>query len=251
VIGGGSTNTITAIPYSFIGGGQSNDIASGQDNFIGGGNNNSIITAGSGSVIVGGNNNTANGIQGQVLGGSFNKANGAAATALGIKAQPTHDYAFLINTQPGANPNTDTDAFVSTASSEFAVRCNGSRIYTNLAQSAGVTMAAGASAWSAVSDKRAKNNIQPLVVDVLAGYKILQPVSYFMGEQIGAGITAQNFYEAFPFIPEKRIGEYFAVNQAERDGVQDAAIKQLLGVIESLTNRVKILEDRIATLEGD
>ena len=112
-------------------------------------------------------------------------------------------------------------------------------------------MATGASAWSAVSDFRVKNNIQPLNVNVLAGYRILQPVSYFMGEEIGAGITAQNWYEAFPFIPPKRIGELFAVNQAERDGVQDAAIKQLLSVVESLTNRVRVLEEKLALLEGE
>ena len=247
----GNLNTVTDALNSVIGGGQSNNITSGQDNVIVGGNNNEIITSGSAAVIVGGNNNKANAIQGQVLGGSFNEANGAASTALGLKAQVAHDYALLINTQPGGNPNTDTDPFNSAAASEFAVRCNGIRFFTNLAESAGMTMAAGASAWVAVSDRRAKNNILPLVVDVLAGYRILQPVSYFMGEQIGAGITAQNFYEAFPFIPEKRIGEFFAVNQAERDGVQDTAIKQLLHVIDELTHRVRSLEDRLAALEGD
>lgn len=240
----GNSNTITDSANAIIGAGTGNDILSGAHSaFIGAGQDNES-SAGSLAVIVGGKSNKANATQGQVLGGSFNEANGAASTALGLKSQITHNYAFLINTQPGADPNADSDPFASAAASEFAVRCDGVRIFTNLAQSAGMTMAAGASSWSAVSDERAKNNITPQNVAVLDGYKILQPVSYWMGEWIHAGITAQNWYEAFPFVEPKYVGNYFGINQAERDGVQDLAIKQLLA-------RVEALEARLAKYEGD
>lgn len=253
VIGGGNTNTINTISTDhFIGAGESNNITgSGNENVIVGGNNNEITGGGGNACIVGGNNNKANANLGQVLGGTWNEANGAASTALGLKAQASHNYAFLINTQPGGDPNTDTDPFNSAAASEFAVRCDGIRFFTNLAQSAGMTMAAGASSWSAVSDERAKNNIQPLDVDVLAGYKTLIPVSYFMGETIGAGITAQNYYESFPFLERKTIGQFFAVNQAERDGIQDAAIKQLVARVEWLEDKVLALATRLARYEGE
>lgn len=247
----GSTNTVTDSPNSMVGAGTGNDIDDSPSAFLGAGQDNEIVTAGSLAVIVGGKNNKANAVQGQVLGGSFNEANGAASTALGLKAQVTHHYAFLINTQPGADPNTDTDPFNSAAASEFAVRCNGIRFYTNLAESAGVTMAAGAGTWVAVSDERAKNNIQPATEDVLTGYRALTPVSYYMGEWIRAGITAQNWYESFPFIDPKYVGNYFGVSQAERDGVQDMAIKQLVTIVDELVKRVSVLERRLKAMEGN
>lgn len=243
---GGQSNAITNSKNAVIGGGYQNVITDSSSSFIGGGDGNQATVAGA-AVVVGGTNNKANGNRGQVLGGTFNEANAFAATALGLKAQITHNYAFLINTLPGADVNTDSDPFNSASVSEFGVRCDNVRIFTNLAQSSGVTMAAGASAWVAVSDRRTKNNITLLDAAVLDGYRRLQVVSYQQGaDDIGAGVVAQNFYEAFPFIPVKMIGEMYAINQMDHDGVQDKAIKELLQIVDRLYQRIAALENRLS-----
>ena len=264
-IGGGSSNDNKNTKRSFIGAGTDNVIDGVtnpdlyNENFIGAGNGNSnagqragivsgngnqISNAGLVSFIGGGYQNQANGQGAGVVGGYFNRANALMALALGMKCNITHSSAILLNTHLGADPNTATDLFASAADGELAMRTSGVRLFTNLAQSAGMTMAAGASAWVAVSDARAKQDIQPVDHDALAGYKVLQPVSYFMGEPVAVGITAQNFYEAFPFLEEKQVGDFVGVSQAERDGVQDLAIKQLLA-------RVEALEARLAQYEGE
>lgn len=207
------------------------------------------VAAGSSYAFIGGGVSNKAGLYGATLGGRFAEALGASSVAIGLKAQvsASHAYAVLINTMSGADPNTDTDPFNSAAGSEFAVRCNGIRFFTNLAETAGMTMAAGASAWVAVSDERTKQNIEPLVLDILTAYKRLQVVKYQQGsDNIGAGVTAQNFYAAFDWLPIKRIGEMFAINQMEHDGVQDAAIGQLIAVVERLTERVNALEAKLA-----
>ena len=247
----GVSNTITDAPDSIIGGGGSNSINGPSSAFLGGGTSNSITSGGGQSVLVGGQSNLVSGLNAAVLAGRFNEAVGLVSTALGLKSQVSHNYSLLINTLPGGDPNTDTDPFNSAGDSEFAVRCNNIRFFTNLAQSAGMTMAAGASAWVAVSDENAKKDIWPATDDALSGYRTLLPVSYYMGERIGAGITAQNWYNAFPFIMRKYVGGYLGVNQAERDGIQDMAIKQLLGIVDDLVERVAILERKLALAEGD
>lgn len=264
-IGGGSSNENKSTKNSFIGAGVDNVISGATDptsynaNFIGagtlndnfgksasivGGDDNEINNGGIVAFIGGGSKNKATGNGAAILGGYFNEATQFWATALGSKSKAWHTASFLINTHLGTNPATDSEAFESDADGEFAIRVASVRILTNLAETAGMTMAGGASSWVAVSDARAKNDIQPLTEDVLAGYKVLIPVSYFMGERVGAGITAQNWYESFPFLEKKHVGEMFGVSQAERDGIQDKAIKQLL-------ERVEALEARLAQYEGD
>lgn len=242
----GQSNAITNSKNAVIAGGYQNVITDSSSSFIGGGDNNQATVAGA-AVCVGGTNNKANGNRAAILGGTWNEANAIYAVALGSKSQVSHTGAFLINTLLGGDPNTDSDPFNSAADNEIAMRCSGYRLYTNLAQTAGATMAGGAGSWSSVSDERTKANITLLDAAVLDGYRRLRVVSYQQGEDnIGAGVTAQNFYNAFPYIPVKMIGEMYAINQADRDGLQDKAIQELLGVIDTLLDRVAALEARLS-----
>lgn len=197
-------------------------------------------------ACVGGANGKA-GTYGATLGGRFNEALAAASVAIGMKSQvgATHSYAILLSALPGADPNADTDPFNSAAANEIAMRAGGYRIFSNLAESAGVTMAGGASSWSAVSDARTKELLGLVLADVLAGYKELPIYHYRQGEdEIGAGITAQDYYAAFNMAVEHRVGEMLAISQAERDGIQDLAIKQLVA-------RVEALEAELAQYRGE
>ncbi len=242
----GQSNAITNSKNAVIAGGYQNVITDSSSSFIGAGDGNQATVAGA-AVCVGGTYNKANGNRAAVLGGTWNEANAIYAVALGSKSQVSHTGAFLINTMLGADPNTDSDPFNSAADNEIAMRCNGYRLYTNLAQSAGATMGAGAGTWSSVSDRRTKENITLLDAAVLDGYRRLQVVSYQQGtDDIGAGVVAQNFYDAFPFIPVKMIGEMYAINQMDHDGVQDKAIKELLQLVDRLYERIAALEGRLS-----
>ena len=245
---GGQANSITNTKNAAIVAGYNNSLVGAHSSFLGAGDGNEISANGA-AVLVGGTTNKVLANRGQILGGMFNEAGGVCSTALGMKAQVQsgHHYAVLINCMPGGDPNSDSDPFNSAAATEFAVRCGGIRLYTNLAESAGMTMAAGASSWSAVSDERTKQDITLQEGDALGGYRVLRVVSYVQGElNVGAGVTAQNFYMAFPFVPVKQIGDMLAINQMDRDGVQDRAIQQLLNLVESLAFRVAELEQRLA-----
>lgn len=248
----GTGNTASG-NWSFVGGGTDNT-ASNSDGAVLGGKDNS--NAGAQCAIIAGRNNaiTGNDTDAVIVGGQWSDVSGQAAVAIGHKVNITHDYAVLINTSPGTNYNSDADKFDSFAPQEFAVRANGGiRIYSSTAETTGMTMAAGASAWVAVSDERTKENIGPLPIeiDIFAAYKKLMIHTYTQGDDlIGAGITAQNFYEAFDWLPHKKVGEMYAINQMERDSVQDAAIKDLVTTVDLLIGTNRMLEARVKYLEG-
>lgn len=253
-------------------GGTDNEITDSAENAVVlGGHDN--WTRGDSAVAVGGEENEVGGDRAVVLGSRFSTTTNYDCVAvggsrhriiaprsigIGSKCHTSHSGAILISPIAGADATAATDEFDSAAIDEFAVRANGIRLLTNLAESAGVTMAAGGSSWVTVSDQRAKNGIELLDEEVAERYLNLDIVRYTMGEEeIGAGVTAQNYYEAFPFLPQKRVGEMYALTQAERDGIQDAAIKQLVRRVQlleqentMLRGRLDAIETRLARLEG-
>lgn len=254
-LGGTLTLIDTAATNAATVGGNGN-LVEGNNGVAVGGEQNTV--SGVGAIVAGGRYNTASGQDSATLGGSRNLAVGARAVAIGTKARPTHQGAVLISTLANGAPTMATDTFASAATEEFAVRSAGVRILTNLAESAGVTMAAGGSSWVTVSDANAKDRITEIVGDIADFYDELKIVSYVMGEeQIGVGITAQNYYATFPFLQPKRVGAMFAINQAERDGIQDKAIQELVRRVQLLEQenvmlraRLDSMELRITRLEG-
>ncbi len=245
---GGNNNGATSTNSAAVGG--SSNGAAGQNSVIVGGNNNS--TASNHSVVLGGRNNAVggDGTDNAVMGGRWNTANAIAAVAIGHHVNAAHNYAILINAMPGSNYDANADLFASAAANEFAVRAGSYRMFTNLAQSAGVTMAGGASSWTSVSDERSKADIVEIEDSALDGYRRLRIVSYAQGDDnIGAGVTAQDFYACFPFLFVHRVGEMLAISQAERDGVQDKAIKELTALVDNLVTDNAALQRRVNALE--
>ena len=244
---GGTSNDATGNYAATLGG--SGNTASGTSSAVVGGGTNTA--SGAQAVAIGGRGNTATGQDAVAIGGRWHNANNTAAVGIGQKTNITHANAVLINTMSGASYDADADLFDSAASGEFAVRAGSYRLFTNLAESAGVSMAGGASSWSAVSDERTKADILEVEDDALDGYRRLRVVSYVQGEDnIGAGITAQDFYACFPFLHVHQVGKMLAISQAERDGVQDLAIKQMLATVDLLVKENQGLRNRIARLEG-
>jgi len=247
---GGGTGNISRGHWATIGGGQLNTSSFGADYAtIGGGFNNSI-SSGLYATIGGGASDTASGPYSAIPGGFQNKATGGYALAAGKRAKAVHRGAFVWA------DSTDAD-FASTLTNQFSVRASGgTRIYSNAALTAGVTLAAGASAWAAVSDSTLKRNAR--MVD---GGEILEklarlPVKRWSYKAQDPGIEhigpmAQDFYALFGLGDDEK-----TISTIDPAGVALAAIQELSRQVaeyrlqnERLVERLTELESRLQEVE--
>ncbi|MBU1692532.1 MAG: tail fiber domain-containing protein, partial [Verrucomicrobia bacterium] len=206
-IGGGSNNAVHVRSSSIVGG--ENNMASGEvavvcgglqndvrgfGAFIGSGQNNSAT--GDLSTVSGGMDNDADGTYATVPGGRDNVADGRYSLAAGRRSKAGHNGTFLWG------DSTDAD-LVSTATDQFMVRAKGGSIfYSDAAMSAGVQLAAGAGAWTSVSDRDAKEDFREVdgreILDRLSAV----PITTWKYKAQDAAIrhigpVAQDFHVAF------------------------------------------------------
>jgi hypothetical protein len=242
----GTNNTIGPGAHHFVGAGTRNTITNGQCCFIGAGDLNVIDGLSTlHSAIVGGLNNHISGSQSTVVGGNSNVISGTGSVGGGVAATIAHDWAFLWN----SNFNSD---FNSIAHGEFsATAYGGVRLFTNLARSTGMTMAAGASSWTAVSARALKgefNDVQPLsILDRLLTVPI-QTWRFKNGsgyhEHINLGPVAEDWDGAFADLLGKKTIAVTetetlpAINEGDKLGVALAAIQGLAALVYDLREEV-------------
>jgi hypothetical protein len=118
----------------------------------------------------------------------------------------------------------------------------GTNIYSNHAQTTGVTLAAGGGSWSSVSDRNKKENFTTInSAEVLAKLASLPMSTWNYKTQSQTirhiGPMAQDFYDAFGVGEDNK-----HITTIDADGVALAAIQALL-------QRINELETRIAELE--
>ncbi|MFA6542985.1 MAG: tail fiber domain-containing protein [Limisphaerales bacterium] len=271
-VGGGVTNTATGFEAAVVGG-ELND-ATGAVSFVGGGYFNAASAygavvgggyangaAGTNSIVAGGESNLASNSVSTVSGGYYNGATGQGATvpggwanlaagsnsfAAGFVASADHNGAFVWS------DSSSTTAFASTAANQFNVRAaGGTRIFSNSGATLGVSLAANATSWSALSDRNAKKDFAP--VD---GREVLRkldevPVQSWRYKWDEAGSTphlgpiAQEFKAAFfPGRDDTRI------STLEFDGVELAAIQGLHALVKEKDAKISALEQRLADIEA-
>ena len=234
----------TTAPYATVGGGQSN-VASGTRSTVSGGSGNTA--SGYSATVGGGFGNTASGFLATVAGGQSNTAAGDYSFAAGSSAKidAVHDGTFMF-----ADGSTSVD-FNSAAANEFAVRANGGvRFVTGVDGSgvptAGVTMAAGAGAWSSISARATKENFTS--VDVIA---VLEKVASMPVEEWNykaqedsirhIGPMAEDFRAAFS------VGDFVGrITSTDADGVALAAIQGLNQKLEAKQAEIDRLEAELA-----
>ena len=255
-IGGGRANNIASeSAYGVIAGGRDNDIGSvlgaGESySAIGGGNNNNIGASSTYGTIAGGqqNNMGINSDYSTIGGGSFNTVGASSqyATIPGGANNFATNRAFAAGTQARAN---HSSAFVwgdsfngvvaSSANNQFTVRASGgARFFSNTGQSAGVSLAAGGTAWAIISDRNVKKNFQPVnrqeVLERLAALPVTR-WNYQWEADDGVphlGPMAQDFKAAFyPGRDDK------SITTQEADGVALAAIQGLNEKVEQDTKQ--------------
>ena len=229
-IGGGRQNTIQLNTYdSTIGGGVFNMIQSNSPtSTIGGGRNNLIQTNAPYATIPGGRLNSATNY----------------AFAAGNQAKANHTGAFVWG-----------DSFagdvVSSAANQFTVRASGGcRIFSNSAQSAGVSLAAGGTAWAVISDRNVKKNFADVnslqILEKLAALPITQWHYQWEDQTVTPhiGPMAQDFKAAFfPGRDDK------SITTLEADGVAFAAIQGLNRKLEQKQTEITELKARLEKLE--
>ena len=229
-IGGGRQNTIQLNTYdSTIGGGVFNMIQSNSPtSTIGGGRNNLIQTNAPYATIPGGRLNSATNY----------------AFAAGNQAKANHTGAFVWG-----------DSFagdvVSSAANQFTVRASGGcRIFSNSAQSAGVSLAAGGTAWAVISDRNVKKNFASVnslqILEKLAALPITQWHYQWEDQTVTPhiGPMAQDFKAAFfPGRDDK------SITTLEADGVAFAAIQGLNRKLEQKQTEITELKARLEKLE--
>lgn len=238
-VGGGWGNTASG--YSaFVGGGVYNE-ASDWYSYIGGG----LEDTASGwcASVGGGRQNTASGNVSTVPGGYGCTASGNGSFAAGNLALAVNDGSFVWG-------DFGSQTISSTADNQFMVRASGGTVfYSNSALTSGVTLAAGGSSWSTVSDSTHKRNIREVdykkVLEKVADLPISQWSYESQDENIEhIGPMAQDFYQLFGLGEDDK-----HINTLDPDGIALAAIKALHLENQQLKEQLSTMEERLAKLE--
>jgi len=205
---------------------------------VGGGVHNLAVSAF--STVSGGEGNLASGQGSSVCGGENNVASGLGSFAAGSAAQAMQDGDFTWS------DSSSTIAFTSAGAGEFAARATGGvRFVTAINGSgtptAGVTLAAGSSAWSTLSDRNAKANFKPVdtteVVRELAAIPVLTWNYKTQNPSIRhIGPMAQDFSAAFKVGEDNR-----HITTLDSEGVALAAIQGLYAMVQQKDAQIAAL----------
>lgn len=271
-VGGGNANTASA-SYSTVGGGADNT-ASAYADTVGGGVYNTASSTDGSATVGGGYGNTANADSSTVGGGYNNTASGAYATVSG-GASGTASGQY--STVSGGNANLAQGNFswaggnsghalyqgdfiwaddnggtlATTAFNQFMVRAGGGFVFYTGTGGGGAQLAAGATAWSVLSDRNAKKDIQPANCRAVLDKLVQVPIDqwhYKWENESGTpnlGPMAQDFKHAFfPGRDDK------SITTLEFDGVELAAIQGLNQKVEDKNATLQAQANEIADLKA-
>jgi hypothetical protein len=224
-VSGGVLNTASAFRATVAGGAFNTN--SGVYGFIGGGATNYIDATASNAVIGGGARNTASGQYATVPGG--------------VNCHATHAGSFVLS----------GDEFESTDSwgdRTFTVRARGGVRFYTASGIWGAVLAAGSGSWTSLSDRKAKENFQPVDAAAILAKVAAMPVMTWnyktQHESVRhIGPMAQDFKEAFG-IGESATG----ITTVDADGVAFAAIQGLAQELEAKSARLEQLEAELRAL---
>ncbi len=233
------SNVIDGRLYATIGGGWANRIH--WDSFyatIDGGLDNQIGTSCWFSTIGGGYQNVIsnNSHHAVIPGGQENRigTNAHYAFAADYGAVANHQGAFVWADSTGAN-------VLSTNANSVTFRAAGGyRFFSNGGMTLGAQLAPNATAWAAISDREAKENIAPIAPErLLEGVKQM-PLSAWNykadpGERRYIGPMAQDFHALFG------LGDDKTINTLDADGVLFAAVQALAQKSDALARENEAL----------
>jgi hypothetical protein len=247
-VAGGQDNGAIA-DYSTVAGGFGN-IASGHGAFVGGGGVGDVdfseegnTASGTDSVVTGGSDNQATGSYATIPGGYGNVASADGSFAAGGYAHASHAASFV-----WGDGSREAD---SQGSDTFSVLATGGVWMFTGPYPAGVKLAPGASAWTTLSDRNAKKNVEPVdyqsILDKLAKVPVDQwNYNWEKDSDVpNIGPMAQDFKAAFfPGRDDK------GITTLEFDGVELAAIKGLNQKVDEKEAKIQAQASEIAQLKA-
>ena len=268
-VGGGQQNRVTA-PHATVGGGERNE-AQGQSATVGGGllneaqGSEATVSGGQGnsakgnsSTVGGGENNLAEGRDATVGGGGLNSARGDFATVPGGNANSADgEYSFAAGHIASAGKGSfawadSTDMrFGPLADNTFGARASGGvSFFTSSDLSSGATLPSGGSSWGVVSDRNAKENLNPVEgAEVLERLDSIPITTWNYKTQAKTirhmGPVAQDFYLAFGLGLDDR-----HIQTVDADGVALAAIQGLYRMLRQKDSEMEALKAELAEIRA-
>jgi hypothetical protein len=240
-IGGGEGNT-TSRKYATIGGGYYNT-ADGFVATIGGGWDNTVSS--DHTTISGGALNSASGYGATIPGGIANTAQGQYSFAAGRRAKANTDGCFVWGDSTDADFNCGNP-------DRFMVRATGGvYLYTNSSLNSGLYLSVGGSSWNTYSDRKRKENFEPVDAQALLARLAAIPITTWNYKAQDPAIRhigpmAQDFNTLLPDLGGE--GEKF-INTLDADGVALAAIQGLYAQNVSLQAKSTALTEENAALQ--
>lgn len=263
VVGGGFDNNIASgSQYSTIAGGLVNDIASSSYcSSIGAGENNNIAIFSPFSTIAGGVGNDIgfNSSHSTIGGGLDNNiAEGAAyATIPGGQNNFATNSSFAAGTRAKARHlgtlvwgDASLGEITSTNANSLTMRAAGGfRLFSDSDATLGAYLAPGDGTWSAMSDRNAKENFEPVNPRAVLDKVAALPVSTWNYKSQTNGVRhigpmAQDFKAAFAVG-----GSDTGITTIDADGVALAAIQGLNQKLEEKDAEIRELKRRLTRLE--
>ena len=264
VIGGGEGCTIgTSSHHAVVGGGLNNAIGSyAAFNAIGGGELNSVGSNAQYSTVVGGYINrlqntwysTIAGGRGNVVGDMSDSCFIAGGYQNGISNNAS--YAFVAGRgaralHPGAFVwgGSQTGQVVSTAGDQVTFRCEGGVRFVNSDGTLSAAWAPGALSWTFVSDRAAKENIEPVDANDILEKVLALPINqwnYTGYSQRHIGPMAQDFHAAFPLNENDR-----TIDSGDLPGIALAAIQSLAADDSRQTAQIASQKTEIESLRAE
>jgi hypothetical protein len=229
-IGGGEENTLDDYAtHAFLGGGERNWIgASARHATIGGGFENAIGTNASFAIIPG---------------GSQNEATGVYSFAAGHRAKARAPGAFVWGDSTGAD-------VASANANSWTVRASGGvTFFTDTNLTSGAVLSTGSGSWSSLSDRAAKEDLQPVDGRAVLEQLARLPLSTWRYKAQAPGVRhvgpmAQDFHAVFGVGEEER-----HISSVDADGVALAAIQGLNEIVQEQKAELKAKDVQITELE--
>ncbi len=240
----GGYNSRALGPYSAIGGGSGN-WATGNCSIVSGGSGN--YAYGEYSAVAGGSGNSALGIYSMIPGGYQCSASGPGSFAAGGRAKANQSGSFVWGDMTAADISSTTNNSVTFRAA------GGYRLFSNAGATMGAALMPNATAWSALSDRNAKENFAPIdAAEILEKLAALPLTAWNYKDDPEKrryiGPVAQDFHAAFG------LGDDTSINTLDADGVALAAIQglnqKLEEEIDRLTEENAELIERLERLEA-
>jgi hypothetical protein len=256
-VGGGYDNQASS-DAATVGGGHGN-LASGDAATVSGGESN--VANDAFSTVIGGYDNTALGLGATVAGGGNNVAEGEYSFAAGYGARAVHDNSFVWTHSVFSDTGYYTDTY-SYGERTFTVRAHGGVrfissewIFDPLVITTGVELAPGATSWSTLSDRNAKENYAPVDNELLLGALAEMPIQTWNlrtqpAEMRHVGPVAQDFNGQFGYL----FGELendVRINTMDAVGVALGAAQGLYELSNEQAARITALEEENAALRQE